>query len=160
MQRSVASHQGRYQADRTLVTGGVLRDLRPEWQITALFYSALHLVEARLCHLGHATTSGGHKTRRASISRWVPEVRDEFQDLYDLSMKARYSPWDPLTKEDFDDAQNYYNHVVTEMARYGLMRRPPDVTVAELHPKSMTPIVVVTPTPPVSVVGDTGAAET
>lgn len=58
-----------------------------EWEVTTLFYSALHYVDAFL-----ATLNEHPRSHRARIDRVrsATSLRDEYRNLYNASMEARY----------------------------------------------------------------------
>lgn len=60
----------------------------PDWEITALFYSALHYVDAFLSTQGIHPRS--HDSRIRSIRSFTNSWED-FRDLYNLSLDARYN---------------------------------------------------------------------
>ena len=68
----------------------------PDWEITALFYSALHYVDAFLATQNvHPRT---HDRRIESIRAFV-ESWEDFRHLYQVSLNARYLMV-PLATED------------------------------------------------------------
>lgn len=60
----------------------------PNWEITALFYSALHYVDAFLSTQGIHPRS--HDSRIRSIRTYI-ETWEDYRDLYQLSLGARYN---------------------------------------------------------------------
>ena len=60
----------------------------PDWEITALFYSALHYVDAFLSTQGIHPRS--HDSRIRSI-RSFADAWEDYRDLYQLSLHARYN---------------------------------------------------------------------
>ena len=60
----------------------------PDWEITALFYSALHYVDAFLSTQGIHPRS--HENRIRSIRQYADSWED-YRDLYNLSLDARYN---------------------------------------------------------------------
>ena len=68
-----------------------------DWAVTALFYSALHYVDAAL----HPVHPRNHAQRNHLLSRH-PELRPVFPQyrlLYQRSLKTRYECVDPSTDE-------------------------------------------------------------
>lgn len=59
-----------------------------EWEITAMFYSGLHYVDAFLATHGYHPSN--HQERRRFV-RQLTNLRAEYENLYDLSIKARYT---------------------------------------------------------------------
>ena len=68
----------------------VLSDLPqrfPEWEITALFYSALHYANAFLAAQGHHPENHNH---RNNLVRDLTNIGTDYRNLYSLSRDARY----------------------------------------------------------------------
>ncbi len=74
-----------------------------DWEVTTLFYSALHYVSAYLATLGHHPSS---HHRRGTLVNNLTTVWDEYQNLFLLSMAARYYAT-PITIQQADEAKNY-----------------------------------------------------
>ena len=60
----------------------------PDWEITVLFYSALHYVDAFLSTQGIHPRS--HDSRIQSIRSFI-NIWENYRDLYHLSLDARYN---------------------------------------------------------------------
>lgn len=58
-----------------------------EWEITALFYAALHYVSALFATQGHDPKD--HRQRRNLVIR-LTNVSKEYENLYQASLEARY----------------------------------------------------------------------
>ncbi len=90
---TIQAHQ--QQADRNRAFLDEMPEGYPEWVVTALFYSGLHLLEACLAQQG--THSANHAERASNLRRLrsAPSFQqrrlfDKYQDLYELSRQARY----------------------------------------------------------------------
>ena len=59
-----------------------------QWEVAALFYSVLHYVDAFLATQGHHPSN--HQERRRLVGQ-LPSAQREYENLYDLSIKARYT---------------------------------------------------------------------
>ena len=59
----------------------------PDWEITTLFYSALHYIDALLATRSEFPKS--HKRRLDAIAL-MPGLKDDYSSLYERSMDARY----------------------------------------------------------------------
>jgi hypothetical protein len=87
------------------------------WALTALFYSALHYVEAYNAKYHHHCDN--HKQRNDEIVRndvLVP-IWADYSDLANFSWNARYRP-KSYGVEDFNEAQQYQANIarrVTEL---------------------------------------------
>lgn len=64
----------------------------PDWEIIALFYSALHYADAFLATQG--IHPGSHDSRIASVKLYVGAWED-YRHLYRLSLAARYNMASP-----------------------------------------------------------------
>lgn len=60
----------------------------PDWEITVLFYSALHYVDAFLSTQGIHPRN--HDSRIRSIRSYI-NAWEDYRDLYHLSLDARYN---------------------------------------------------------------------
>ena len=58
-----------------------------EWEVTALFYSALHYATAFLVTQGHVPESHSH---RNNLVRNLTSIGIDYRNLYSLSLDARY----------------------------------------------------------------------
>ena len=59
----------------------------PDWEITSLFYSALHYVDAYLATRSESPKS--HKRRLDAIAA-VSSLKEDYSSLYERSIDARY----------------------------------------------------------------------
>ena len=59
-----------------------------DWEITTMFYAALHMIHKRLQDLGE--TACNHRQRLAAVKRLLPKLHDPYSDLYMMSISARY----------------------------------------------------------------------
>ncbi len=69
----------------------------PDWQIVALFYAALHYVDAYLTHrLGDQGHPTSHQTRLRFVApdSALTTVYQQYRELLDRSQDARYSALD------------------------------------------------------------------
>jgi hypothetical protein len=69
-----------------------------DWAVTALFYAALHLVEAHAIEHDHPLDPT-HLGRRAYLWRYLPQVASRYRRLEDASREARYELWHPSLEE-------------------------------------------------------------
>jgi hypothetical protein len=90
------------------------RDEFPEWAGVALFYSALHYVDAALAderhlnkdernprkHVGHEPSARG---RNQIVAAEYPEIAVEYASLYEMSRRSRYDLG--RLSESLDDGQ-------------------------------------------------------
>ena len=69
-----------------------------QWEITALFYSGLHYVDAFLATQEQHPSN--HQERRRLVGQHTT-LRAEYENLYDLSIKARYATTE-FTSQDVE----------------------------------------------------------
>ena len=60
-----------------------------DWEITTLFYAALHLIDQHLKDLG--IHEKGHGRRLRAVKYNLPKMYDPYETLYAMSMTARYN---------------------------------------------------------------------
>ncbi|WP_053961242.1 hypothetical protein [Sulfobacillus thermosulfidooxidans] len=100
----------------TLHSDPQLGDTSRQWQMTLLFYAAVHWVEHQFQHKSYPA-SFDHQTRKKRLRQiWVsqkPAIR-AYLLLEHFSRRARYEGWIP-TDADLQDAQHYLTHVKTSL---------------------------------------------
>jgi hypothetical protein len=93
-----------------------LRDLSPEWALVPLFYSAMHLVHAKLAADGHSGDYGHPKrhfavraTHTGDVIKWgtidvvamqYRQISAAYRELHTMSVKARYEHLNGLKSTD------------------------------------------------------------
>lgn len=107
------------QAQRNLKVYEQLKGQYVDWAAVALFYSALHYVDAWLLTQG-ARRPLGHSSRAQYLSKWgVPyEVQSAYQSLREVSEVARYENWNGvLDRQRLDQLEtDEYQTVVAHFA--------------------------------------------
>ena len=86
----------------------------PEWEVTALFYSALHYVDAFLVAQG---LNPGNHHRRSTLAGELTNIGTEYQDLFELSMDARYRLVEFSTNDADEVKDGIFRRVKEEMLR-------------------------------------------
>lgn len=82
-----------------------------DWEITALFYSALHIVESYLSKTAGEVKS--HTARRDLIRDHLGDISNEYRKLKELSGKARYDCLhSELTKDEKELALEHHAKIV------------------------------------------------
>ena len=103
------------QAKRNFKVYEQLKGQYVDWAAVALFYSALHYVDAWLLAQGSRRPLG-HSSRAQYLSKWdVPdEVQSAYQSLREVSELARYENWNGvLDNQRLDQLKsNEYQTVV------------------------------------------------
>lgn len=59
-----------------------------DWEITALFYSAVHAVDEYLRSIGKDPRS--HQARNEMVRKNIPHARQDYYELFTLCRKVRY----------------------------------------------------------------------
>ena len=80
-----------------------IKETYPDWAITGLFYSALHLIDAVLINMG--CSAEDHKMRFQYV-KFIKELKPLYADyraLYDCSINARYKMTSDLNIESLND---------------------------------------------------------
>jgi hypothetical protein len=62
----------------------------PEWAMTALFYAAVHYVQAGCIHIDPAKSPWNHETRKAAVKEHFRGIAAAYSRLYQDSRDARY----------------------------------------------------------------------
>ncbi len=84
------------QARHNYALYGTLREAgsHPDWALTVLFYTVLHLIEAHAA-LNEERRMHSHFARREYVGARVPNLRRHFRPLEDACRSARYELWQP-----------------------------------------------------------------
>ena len=85
---TVAQHVEQWKHNRRFATtvDATFRD----WQVTAVFYTALHAVDAALAHLGIAVSSHEQRNSFVKSNASLTPVRNAYLHLHRLSLVTRY----------------------------------------------------------------------
>lgn len=67
-------------------------DKYPNWIVTAVFYEAVHYIEALLVFDGHGSCDHDSRFDRLRSDRRYSHVRMFYNQLFNLSVRARYEP--------------------------------------------------------------------
>ena len=86
-----------------------------DWAITALFYSALHLVNEY--SLQHKTTLLiNHSDRKTFIKNALPSIYGEYQKLFILSQHSRYDKeYDCINASDVQYAKDLFTKIAAHL---------------------------------------------
>lgn len=101
------SEEGRHllQAERNSRCYDALTEINPnrftEWEVTTLFYSALHYTEALFARYGSDYPHPqNHSERKIELANQVgPDIFDSYCNLHDFSEEARYDT-EPFSEAD------------------------------------------------------------
>jgi hypothetical protein len=88
----------------------------PDWEVTTLFYAAVHLVDAYLAtlkqHPTAHTSRSGRNARNDMVYRYLPSIAVEYIQLFQLSKAARYGySKQMIVPDDVDDAEDWFKAV-------------------------------------------------
>lgn len=104
-------HEEKYLHNKAIffnVPGFNTPTLYEDWGITVLFYSALHLIERELAKL--RMHSPNHEGRKNEILKRFSEIYDEYQILYDYSIRSRYNGH-KFDQKDIDIVLTCFNKI-------------------------------------------------
>jgi hypothetical protein len=88
--RTPAEHYAQAQRNEAFYRRiGSSHSAQPEWAVTALFYVAVHELEAALLALNEASPKNHAQRKAAMRQHFLPAAKD-FEQLHQMSMAARY----------------------------------------------------------------------
>jgi hypothetical protein len=101
-----------------------------DWQVNAIFYTALHFVDAALCSLGLVAANHEKRNELVKTNGSFASVRNQYLNLYRISRITRYDAdpqmWLPAEYLTIDDlVENLLKPIEQNLAR--LIKPPPDV---------------------------------
>lgn len=109
-------HRKKYQDNKELLDNelSLSNSTRYNWILTVAFYSALHLVEARLASYGFHGPN--HAARDNMVYQYsdFKNIRAKYKDLHTKSIIARYSAED-ISKEKAKTALRYLEDIEKEL---------------------------------------------
>lgn len=82
-----------------------------DWEITIMFYSALHLIDKRLADLGKSVRN--HHQRFVAIKNYLPDMYPPYYTLYSPSIGARYEGVGAVTAQSAEIARRAYGQLST-----------------------------------------------
>lgn len=86
------------------------RPSNADWEVTALFYSAVHAVDEYLFTIGK--TPQNHIHRSKLIRKNIQHIYPDYYSLYCLCRKVRYEiPYDDVSEGDKQTAVDLYNSI-------------------------------------------------
>ena len=80
-----------------------------DWEVTTMFYAALHMIDKRLQDLGE--TACDHRRRLAAVKRCLPKLHEPYSDLYVMSLSARYTGAGIVDANLIRDARRAYEQL-------------------------------------------------
>lgn len=104
MSGSREDHLAREERNAAVERELVLGRRFPDWALTALFYRAVHLVDACL------GSQSDHYSRNAAVNNTLSRgAAIDYHDLYDRSKTARYDANTTVTWDDYRLAQQLFD---------------------------------------------------
>jgi len=85
-----------------------------DWEITILFYAALHYVDSFFSELTPPEHPKKHGKRRKLVGNHLNPIAEDYRLLNALSENARYESFTPR-QSDIDEAWKYYQNIQTFM---------------------------------------------
>lgn len=84
-----------------------------DWEVILLFYSACKLIDAYFI-MYEGRKPRHHSERNTMVENYLPEIRDEYSRLYDLSKIARYDR--DLSVSDIARAVALHRHITGKLS--------------------------------------------
>ena len=82
-----------------------------DWEITATFYTALHLIDRHLQDMGQQVHN--HRSRLVAVRHHLPSMYGPYNRLYSLSVKARYGGIGIVNSKSVRTARRAYEQLAT-----------------------------------------------
>lgn len=86
---AVGLHVQQWMHNRKLLS--MLPETHPDWVVTAVFYTAVHAVDATLAHLGFRVSNHDQRFECLGKINQMKKIRELFHPLYNLSRTVRYT---------------------------------------------------------------------
>ncbi len=87
-----------------------------DWQVTILFYAALHLVDDHFERNGHALPNN-HAVRNKMVEKHFSDLMNNYDFLFEASMVARYEELE-ITLEYRDEALSALSNLESKLLNY------------------------------------------
>ena len=79
-----------------------------DWLVIALFYSTLHLIDD-YCIRHNVNRPNTHRVRRKTVNTNLPQISDAYDNLFTLSLRARYDvPYTQISQSEVKAAWKYH----------------------------------------------------
>jgi hypothetical protein len=95
-----------------------------DWALVALFYAALHLVQAHAitkCALTRETVPSNHNERIKYLSRHLGRIEFDYLTLEDMSKAVRYELWQPTSEEVTQYHDQEFTRIRTHLAAQNIV---------------------------------------
>ena len=89
-----------------------------DWEITALFYSAVHAVDEYLHSMGEKPCN--HRARNRLVYKRMWHIRQDYYDLYSLCRRVRYEvPYTDVSREERQTAADLHGSILQKLQTSG-----------------------------------------
>lgn len=85
-----------------------------DWEVTTLFYAALHLVD-NYFQINNLPMPSNHDERKRLVRSQLPTLYSAFHKLYSLSFRARYIVGHRMRDQDRQIAVNSFTVLTTNL---------------------------------------------
>ena len=81
-----------------------------DWEITALFYSLLHVIDGYMISIGAEPQNHSH--RRCLVRQHLPHIYEDYDRFYNLCLRARYlALFDSITEGERQHAVELHGSI-------------------------------------------------
>ena len=81
-----------------------------DWEITALFYSLLHVIDGYMIPIGAEPQNHSH--RRCLVRQHLPHIYEDYDRFYNLCLRARYlALFDSITEGERQHAVELHGSI-------------------------------------------------
>lgn len=88
-----------------------------DWEITTLFYAALHSIN-RCFELQGVEIPRLHRERREAIEDKLPNIAKSYRALKVLSEQSRYDGRGEVDSNSMEEARKLYSEIMVEIQKY------------------------------------------
>ena len=85
-----------------------------DWEVTTLFYSALHLVN-NYFEKNNIALPETHNAREKLVKKELPSIHPHYRKLHSLSLRARYTVGHKMQDSDRQIATNNFSFLKTNI---------------------------------------------
>ena len=83
-----------------------------DWEVTSLFYSALHLINGYF-DLHDIELPEDHHRQKKTVNEKLQRIYHDYTCLFDLSIRSRYIEGYKISDLEVKRAKEYYSNIVT-----------------------------------------------
>lgn len=116
------THKAQYEHNKRFVKFGITNSNGSfyDWEVTAFFYAAVHLIEAVLFKEYSVINIRTHEERRDYIETKPAfnSIKKDYFKLISLSHTARYSGYIEINEDDSYKAQSYLENIESGLSKY------------------------------------------